>query len=103
MAVRSILAETDVDGNEQLREPLAQKTDSGNDGPLWIIGRGSKGILDPRGDRYAKEDDGAETFADEGFEVGNDFVNTSAVLVGERRDEGLFVVLVGDEEGEDEH
>ena len=35
--------------------------------------------------------------------MGDDFVDAAAVLVGQGRDGGLFVVVVGDEEGVDEH
>jgi hypothetical protein len=103
MAVRSIFAQTDVTDYEELRKALTQEPDSRYDGPLWIIRRGSKSILHARGDRYTKENDGAKTLADQGFEEWHELVDTSAILIGERGNESFFIILVGNKEREDEH
>lgn len=103
VAVRCIFAEADVDDDEELGEALAEKTDGGHDGALWVVGGGAEGIFGAGSEGNAEEDDGFKALADEGFEMGDDFVDAAAVLVGEGGDDGFFVVLVGYEEGVDEH
>lgn len=103
VAVGCVFADADVDDDEELREALAEETDGGHDGAFWVVGGGAEGIFGARGERDAEEDDGFKAFADEGFEVRDDFVDAAAVLVGEGGDDGFFVVLVGYEEGVYEH
>jgi hypothetical protein len=101
--MRRIFAKTNVGDDEELWEALAQETDGGNDGSFWIIGGCSKSILYAGRKWDTKEYDGAEALSDERFEEGDDFVDTPAVLAWERWDEGFFVIIVRNEEGEDQH
>lgn len=103
VAVRCVFAKADVDDDEELREALAEETDGGHDGAFWVVGRGSEGIFGAGSEGDAEEDDGFKALADEGFEMGDDFVDAAAVLIWEGGDDGFFVVLVGYEEGVDEH
>jgi hypothetical protein len=103
VTVRCVFAEANVDGDEELGEALTEKTDGGHDGAFWVVGGGAEGIFRAGGERDAEEYHGFEAFADEGLEVGDEFVDAAAVLVGEGGDDGFFVVLVGYEEGVYEH
>lgn len=103
VAVRSVFAEADVDGDEELWEALAEETDGGHDGAFWVVGGGSESIFGARGERDTEEHDGFEAFADERLEVGDEFVDATAVLAGEGGDDGFFVLLVGYEERVDKH
>lgn len=103
VAVGCVFAQADVDGDEELGKALAEETDGGHDGAFWVVGGGAEGIFGAWGERDAEEDDGFKALADEGLEVGDEFVDAAAVLVGEGGDDGFFVVLVGYEEGVYEH
>ena len=54
-------------------------------------------------ERDTEENDGFEAAVDEWGEEWNEFVDSATVLTRETCDEGFFVVVVGDEEGVDEH
>lgn len=103
MAMGGILAEADICNDEELREALAKEADGGHDRAFWVIGSSSKSIFGTWRNRYTKEYDGAESFADEGFEEGDDFIEASTVLIGKRGNEDFFIILVGDEKRVDKH
>ena len=103
MAVGGVFAKADVSYDKEVGEALAEEANGGDDGASGVICSGAEGIFGTGGDRDAEEDNGAETSADEGFEVWDEFVDAAAGLVGERGDEGFFVVLVRDEERIYEH
>lgn len=97
VTVGSVLAEADVDSDIELRESLPQEADAADDGTLRIIGSGSQSILGTGLKRNTEENDGAKALVNERLEEGNEFVDTAAVLVRERRDKDFFVVVVGNE------
>jgi hypothetical protein len=99
----SVLAKADVTDDEELREALSNKADCRDDRSLWIICCSSQVVLHTWGDRYAKEYNRAETLADKRLKEGHNFVDASTVLVRERGDEHLLIVLVGNKEREDKH
>lgn len=103
VAVGCVFAEADVDDDEELWEALAEETDGGHDGAFWVVGGGAEGIFGAGCEGDAEEDHGFKALADEGLEVGDQFVNAAAVLVGEGGNDRFFVVLVGYEEGVYEH
>ena len=103
VAVGGIFAQADVGDDEELGKAGAEEADGLDDGALWVVGGCAEGVFGAWGDGDAEEDDGSETFADERFEEGDDFVYAAARLVGQGGDERFFFGLVGDEEGEDEH
>jgi len=86
-----------------LGEALLDEADAGHDGTFWIIGSGTKSILNVWCERYTEEYDGSETFADEGFEVSDELIDTTAVLAGKRGDWSIFVIVVCNKEGVDKH
>lgn len=94
MAVRSVFAEADVCDDEEGREPSAEKTDGLNDRTLWVIGCGAERIFGVGRYRDTEENDGAETFPHEWLEVGDEFVDPAAVLIGKGRNESFFFALV---------
>ena len=103
VAVGGVFAEADVGDDEEGGEPGTKETDGLNDWTLGVVGGGAEGIFDVGSDRYTKEDYGSEALPDKRFEVRNEFVKTTAVLVGKGGNEGFFFCLVGYEEGIDEH
>ena len=103
MAVGSVFAEADVGDDEEGGEAGAEEADGLNDGTFGVVCCCAEGVFDIGGDGDAEEDYGAQAFAHEGLEVGDQFVDAPAVLVGEGRYEGFFVILVGDEERVYEH
>ena len=103
MPVGSVFAKTDVGDDVEIWEARADEADGLDDGAFGVVGGGAKGVFGARFERHAEEDHGAEPAADEGFEVGDDFVEATPVLVRKRGDGGFFVVGVGYEERVDEH
>ena len=103
MAVGSIFAEANVGDDEKRGEAGAEETDGLNDWALGVVGCGTKGVFDIGGDRDTEEDYGTKAFSHKGFEVRDDFVDATAVLVGKGGNEGLFFGLVRYKEGVDEH
>lgn len=103
VAVRGVLAEADVDGDEELREALAQESDGLHDGALGVVGRRAEGVFAAGLQGHTEQDDGLQAFAHEGLEEGDELVEAAAVLPGEGGDQGLVVFDVGDEERVDEH
>ena len=103
MSVRGIFAKADICNDKKLREALLDEADTGNDGTFWIIGSGTESILHIWLEGYAKKYDGSETFPDEGFEVGDDFIYAAAILIWERGDRGVFIVIVCYEQRVDKH
>ncbi|MCJ1486614.1 hypothetical protein MMC06_006792 [Schaereria dolodes] len=101
--VAGVFAEADVGDDEQAGKAGFDQLDGLDDGAVGVVGGGAEGVFRAGLEGHAEEDDGAETFADEGGEVAGEFVEAAAVLVGEGGDEGLFVGVIGDEEGVDEH
>lgn len=98
-----VLAKADVGDDEERREASAEETDGLNDWPSGFIGCGSEGVFDIWGDRDTEENHGTEAFPYKRFKVRDEFVDATAVLVGKGGNEGLFLILVGYEEGVDEH
>jgi hypothetical protein len=64
---------------------------------------GTQCILGTWGNRYSKQYDRFKAFRDERGKVWDDLVQTSAVLVRERRDKCFLVRLIGDEKRVYEH
>ena len=103
VAVGGVFTEADVCDDEEVREAPAQEADGGNNGATGVISGGAEGVFGARGNGDTEENDGAEAFADEWFEVCDKFIDAAAGLVGKGGDEGFFVVLVGNKEGVYEH
>ena len=103
VAVGGVLAEADVGDDEERREMCFYDTEGMYYLTLGVVGCGTEGVFHVRGDRDTEEDYRAETFPYKRFEVGNEFVDPAAVLVGEGRNKGLLFSLVGYEERVDEH
>lgn len=98
MAVRGVFTEADIGDDEEAGEAAAQEADGLDDGALGVVGGGAEGVFDVGAHGHAEENYGFQAFADEGLEVGDYFVDAAAVLVGERGDEGFFLVVVRNEE-----
>lgn len=94
MAVGSVLAEANVGDDEERGKAGAEETDGLNDWTLGVVGCGTKGIFDIGDDGDTEEDYGTEAFSYKRFEVRDDFVDATAVLVGKGGNEGLFFGLV---------
>lgn len=103
VAVRGVFAETDIGDNEQGGESGAEEANGLDDRTIGVVGRGAQGIFHVGSCGYTEKDDGAETFADERFEVRDEFVDSAAMLVGKRGNERFFLGGIGDEERVDEH
>ena len=103
MAVRGVFTEADVGHDEERGKAGTEETDGLNDWTLGVVRRGTKGIFNIWGDRDTKEDYRLQAFPYKRFEVRDEFVDATAVLVGKRGNEGLFFSLVGYKEGVDEH
>ena len=103
VAMGRIFTEAHVGDNEEGGEPGAEEAYRLNDGALRIVCCGAEGVFHIGGDGNAEKDYGAEAFADKRFEVGNEFIEAPAMLIGEGRNQGLFFGLVGYEEGVYEH
>ena len=103
VTVGSVLAETDVGDDEERGEAGAKKSDGLDDRALGVVGGGAEGVFDVGGNGDTKEDYRTETFLYERFEMGEEFIEAAAVLVGEGGNEGLFFSLVGYKEGVDQH
>lgn len=103
MTMGGVLAEADVGDDEKRGETSAEESDGLNDWTLGVVGCGTKGVLNVGRDRDAEEDYGAEAFPYERFEMRDEFVDPTAVLVGKGGNESLFFSLVGYEERVDEH
>ena len=59
VAVRRVLAQTDVGDDVQLREARAEELDRLDDGALRVVGRGAEGVFRPGFQRHAEEDHAA--------------------------------------------
>ena len=101
--VGSVFAETDIGDDVEGWKARTDEVDGLDDGALGVVGGGAEGVFRAGLEGHAEEDYGFEAAADEGLEVGHDFVQPATVLVGEGGDGGFFVVGVGYEEGVDEH
>lgn len=102
VAVGGVFAEADVGDDEESGKAGAEETDGLHDWSLGVVRCGAEGIFDVWGHGDAEEDYGLQAFSYERVEVGDEFVDASAVLVGKGGNEGLFFGLVGYEEGVDE-
>ena len=102
VAVGGVFAEADVGDDEEGGKAGAEETDGLNDWTLGVVRCGAEGIFDIRGHGDTEEDYGLQAFSYERFEVGDESVDATAVLVGKGGNEGLFFRLVGYEEGVDE-
>lgn len=103
VAVGGVFAETHVCDDEKVWKCAAEESNSADDGTLGVVCTRSQGVFCAGGNGDTEEDNGFEALVYEGCEVGDKSVETAAVLVGKRGDEGFFVGLVGDEERVDEH
>lgn len=103
VAVGGVLAKADVGDDEEGGKAGAEKTNGLNHWTLRVIGCSAEGVFNIWRDRDAEEDYRAEAFPYERFEVGDEFVDATAVLVGEGGNEGLLFGLIRYEEGVDEH
>lgn len=101
--VGGVLAEADVGDDEEGGEAGAEDADGLDDGAGLVVGCGAQGVFDVRGAGDAEEDHGAETLADEGFEVWDELVDAPAGLAWEGGDQGFLFCGIGDEKGVDEH
>jgi hypothetical protein len=61
---------------------------------LRVVGCGAEGVFDVGRHRNTEEDDGAKALSYEGLQMGYQFVDTTAVLIGEGRYEGFFIVSI---------
>ena len=103
MAVRGVLAQADVAGDEEAGEGAAEEADAGDDGALRVVGGGAEGVFGGRGERDAEEDDALEALGDERLQEGHELVEADAALARQAGDGGHLVRVVGDEDGVDEH
>lgn len=99
----SIFTQTDISDDEEEREFRAEETNGLDDRAIGVVGRRAKGVFGVGGGGHTKENDGAESLADEGGEVGDEFVEATAVLIGKGGNKCFFVGAVGNEKGVDEH
>ena len=84
VAMGSIFTKTDIGNDEEGGEPGSQEPDSLDDRTLWVISRGTEGILGSVSDGYTEEDHRAEPFLDERGEVRNQPVDAATVLIWQR-------------------
>lgn len=103
VAMGGVLAEADIDDDEEVGEGAAQQPDGADDRSLGVVGVSTQGVFGAGGQGHAEQNDGAETLGDERGEVGDQAVEAAAVDVGQRGNQCLLVGLVGDEEWIDEH
>ncbi len=71
MSVGGIFAKADVCDDEEIWEASAEEANGGDDRAAGVIGGCAEGVFSAGDYRDAKEDDGAEAFAYQRFEVGN--------------------------------
>ena len=71
VAVGGVFAETYICHDEEVWEAGAEKSDGLDDGARRVVGGGTEGVFSIGIQGNAEEDDGAETFGDKGFEVGD--------------------------------
>ncbi|KAI6749007.1 hypothetical protein HG531_007954 [Fusarium graminearum] len=103
VAVRGVLAKTDIAANEKLRESAADDLNGSDNGTFGVVGGSAKSILGASLHGNTKEHDGTETLVDERLEERNQLVAAELVLTRERRDEDHVALTVGDKEGVDKH
>jgi len=97
-----VFAETDVAGDKQGRIERLYFCNSLDDGALGVVGSRAGGVLGSECG-YAKEDDGLETFGDEGVEEALESVDPPASLAREGGYGGGGVGVVSDEYWIHEH
>lgn len=97
MPVGSIFTQTDIGDDEEGRKFGSEETDRLDDRSLGVVSCRAKSIFGVGCGGYTEEDDGAKTFADERGEMGNEFAQATAALIGKRGDEGFFIWAVRNE------
>ena len=103
VAMGSIFAETDVGDYVKAWETGADETDCLDDGTLWVVGGSPEGVFGAGFEGHAEQDYGAQTLADQWFEMRSYLVDAAAVLVWEGGNGRFFVIVVGNEERVYEH
>jgi hypothetical protein len=103
VAVRSVLAKTDVAANKELGESAADDLNGSDNGTFGVVGGSAKSILGARLHGNTKQHNRAETLVDERLEERNQLVTAELVLARERRDKDHVTLAVGDEDGVDKH
>lgn len=82
MAVRSILAKTDVSNYEERGKMGSKEPDCLNHRALGVVGCSTKSVLGSVSDGYTEENYGSKSFVDKRGEVWNKSVDAATVLIG---------------------
>ena len=103
MAVGSVFTEAHIGNDIEIWETGFEETNGLDDGALRIVGGGTEGIFGVGNEGDAEEDYRPESFGNERGKVGDQFGDTTAMLVRQRGNRAFFVGIVGNKERVDEH
>jgi hypothetical protein len=82
VAMRSVLAKTDITADEELRETAANDLNGLDDRSFGVVSGGTQSVLCTSLHGDTKEHNRAEALMNEGLEEGNQLVTAELVLAG---------------------